>query len=56
MNLKIKVKNSVVLLGGEQADPLRRDLAAFDIANATPLDCRDFIVELMRRYGDTGKR
>lgn len=53
MKVKIKIKNSVVCLGGLLDAPLKAELAKFDLANKTPLDCLDFVRKLKKDYGES---
>ena len=43
--IKLKIKNSVVILGSgpDNQEGLMELIRNFDAANATPLDCMDFI-------------
>ncbi|MBQ6029897.1 MAG: hypothetical protein IJL31_00145 [Oscillospiraceae bacterium] len=56
MTLKIKIKNSIVHVGALAEGSLLRDIAEFDLADKTPLDCMDFIRKLKQRYGTKKKR
>lgn len=53
MNVKIKIKNSVVCLGGLLDAPLKTELAKFDLVNKTPMDCMDFVRKLKKDYGES---
>ena len=44
----IKIKNSVVVLGANPVDEIKR----FDLATATPMDCFEFVKKLKERYGN----
>lgn len=52
MNVKIKIKNSVVCLGGLLDAPLKAELAKFDLANKTPMECMEFVRKL-KKYGES---
>ena len=45
----IRIKKSVVVLGGSE---LLAEIERFDLSNATPTDCFEFIRELKDRYGN----
>jgi len=50
MRLKIKIKKSNVTIGGLLDGPLARELAAFDLASKTPVECMDFVRRLKKIY------
>lgn len=51
MSIKIKIKNSVIVMAPEGFDQLRDELSKIDLSNKTPLDCMDIIRELRDKYG-----
>ena len=48
MSIRIKIKNSVVCLGGFREDELRDKIKGFDLSDKTPIDCMDFLRELKK--------
>lgn len=52
MSVKITIKNSIIdLCGKERENPVVEELRNFNIADKTPLDCMDFLRNLLNRYG-----
>lgn len=52
MSVKITIKNSIIALcGKERENTVVEELRDFNIADKTPLDCMDFLRNLLNRYG-----
>lgn len=51
MGLKIKIKNSVIILADQREGGLLEQIRRFNLSDKTPIDCMDFIRRLKERYG-----
>lgn len=52
---KIKIKNSIVCLGGIGEQSIKDLVKNFDLASATPIDCMKFIEKLKEIVNGTLK-
>lgn len=51
MSVKIKIKNSVIVLSDRRDSGIIERIKGFNLSDKSPLDCMDFIRGLKERYG-----